>query len=134
MLLKLIAAENVTFSHCVPTILQMILTSPAVKQFDLSRWKVIIGGAKLSKGQAKTAKDMGITRIYRVRHVGNLPADQPLRTPKTYGGLDEDRLLDIVIKTGLPLPLVEVETVDANGEPFPMTACPRVKWCSGPPG
>jgi hypothetical protein len=32
----LIQAEKVTFSHRVPTILQMILTSPAAKDVDLS--------------------------------------------------------------------------------------------------
>jgi len=37
MILKLIQTEKITFSHCVPTILQMILTSPAAKDADLSR-------------------------------------------------------------------------------------------------
>jgi fatty-acyl-CoA synthase len=46
-LLQLIRGEGVTFSHCVPTILQMLLTSPAVNEVDLSGWKVIIGGARL---------------------------------------------------------------------------------------
>ena len=50
MLLKLIVAEKVTFSHCVPTIMHMLVSSPAVKQVDLSRWKVVIGGSALPKG------------------------------------------------------------------------------------
>ncbi|MCU0563539.1 MAG: AMP-binding protein, partial [Desulfobacterales bacterium] len=56
MILKLIATEGVTFSHCVPTILQMILTSPAVQSVDLSRWKLIIGGSQLPKGLARMAR------------------------------------------------------------------------------
>ncbi|MCB1822079.1 MAG: AMP-binding protein, partial [Candidatus Competibacteraceae bacterium] len=39
-LLHLIQREKVTFSHCVPTILQMLLASPVIDEVDLSRWKV----------------------------------------------------------------------------------------------
>jgi fatty-acyl-CoA synthase len=119
MLLKLIANENVTFSHCVPTILQMLTTSPAVKQFDLSRWKVIIGGAKLSKGQAKAAKDMGII-VYTGYGMSETCPLISLSVPQRHmTDWDEDRLLDVVIKTGLPIPLVEFEVMDTGGEPLP---------------
>src|SRR5437899_8724594 len=47
VLLGLIAREKVTFSHCVPTILQMMLSSPASATTDLRGWKVIIGGSAL---------------------------------------------------------------------------------------
>ena len=87
MLLKLIVGENVTFSHCVPTVLQMIATSPAAKQCDLSRWKVIIGGAKFSKGQAKSSQRYRHHGLYGLRDVGNLPDHQPVLAPETYGGL-----------------------------------------------
>src|SRR6266568_310030 len=45
VLLALIQREKVTFSHCVPTILHMMLSGPAAGEVDLSGWKVIIGGA-----------------------------------------------------------------------------------------
>ncbi len=63
MLLKLILTEKVTFSHCVPTIIQMLVSTPVVKQFDLTKWKVVIGGARLPKGLAQAAMEMGI-QIY----------------------------------------------------------------------
>jgi len=53
VLLRLILGEKVTFSHCVPTIIHMLVTSPVAKKVDLSHWKVIIGGAALPKGLAK---------------------------------------------------------------------------------
>ena len=59
-LLTLIQQEGVTFSHCVPTILHMLLTHPASQHVDLSRWKVVIGGSALPKGLAKMALDRGI--------------------------------------------------------------------------
>jgi len=119
MLLKLIIKEQVTFSHCVPTILQMLVASPAVKQFDLSHWKVIIGGSKLPRGLAKAARDMGIT-IYTGYGMSETCPLISLSTPKTHmKDLDEDRLLDLIVKTGLPVPLVEFEVVDPEDNPLP---------------
>jgi fatty-acyl-CoA synthase len=119
MLLKLIVTEKVTFSHCVPTILQMILTSPKAKQYDLSQWKVIIGGAKLPKGQAKLAKSMGIT-VYTGYGMSETCPIISLSVPKrNMADWDEDSLMEVVIKTGLPVPLVEFEVVDADDKPLP---------------
>lgn len=59
-LLALIAEHDVTFSHCVPTILQMLLTAPNSAETDLSRWKVIIGGAAMTPGLAAAARARGI--------------------------------------------------------------------------
>ncbi|MBE0617763.1 MAG: AMP-binding protein, partial [Proteobacteria bacterium] len=59
-LLGLIQNERVTFSHCVPTILHMLLSSLALQGLDLSRWKVIIGGSALPRALAKRALDLGV--------------------------------------------------------------------------
>jgi fatty-acyl-CoA synthase len=118
MLLKLVLAEKVTFSHCVPTILQMLTSNPAVKQYDLSRWKIVIGGAKLPKGLAKAALDLGIT-LYTGYGMSETCPIISLATPKgPVAELEEDQLLDIIVKTGLPIPLVEFEVVDPEGKPM----------------
>ena len=119
MLLKLVVTEKVSFSHCVPTILQMLVASPAVKKFDLSRWKVIIGGAKLPRGLAKAARDMGIT-LYTGYGMSETCPVISLAMPKAQMlDWEEDRLLDLVVKTGLPIPLVEIEVLDAAERPVP---------------
>ena len=119
MLLKLIVTEKVTFSHCVPTILQMIVTSPVVKKLDLSRWKVIIGGSALSQGLAKAARDLGLT-VYTGYGMSETCPVISLATPKKHMmDWEEDRLLDVVCKTGLPIPLVEFEVMDADDNPLP---------------
>ena len=59
-LLGLIESEQVTFSHCVPTILQMLLSAAQARNTDLSRLKIIVGGSALSEGLGKTALDFGI--------------------------------------------------------------------------
>ena len=118
-LLQLIQKEKVTFSHCVPTILQMLLTSPSVKEVDLSGWKVVIGGARLPKGLARTARDLGV-EISAGSGMSETGPVMTAATPKE-DMLDwkEDRLLDIIIKTGKPIPLAEVEVVDAEGNILP---------------
>jgi fatty-acyl-CoA synthase len=119
MLLKLVANEKVTFSHCVPTILQMLVSSPAARAVDLSHWKVIVGGSALTRGLARAARDLGIT-VYTGYGMSETCPVISLSTPKTtMGKLEEDRLLDVVVKTGLPLPLVEIEVVEPDGTPLP---------------
>lgn len=118
-LLKLIQTEKVTYSHCVPTILQMILTSPAAKKVDLSNWKVVIGGARLPKGLAKAALDFGID-VYAGYGMSETGPVMSLATPKEYMlDWDEKDKLDVIIKTGKPIPLAEFEVVDTEGKPLP---------------
>jgi fatty-acyl-CoA synthase len=118
-LLRLIRDEKVTFSHCVPTILQMLFNCPAIKDVDLSNWKVTIGGSQLPKGLAKQARDIGVEihAGYGMSETGPVMTNA---TPKE-DMLDwpEDKLLDIIIKTGKPLPLAEVEVIDADGNILP---------------
>jgi fatty-acyl-CoA synthase len=118
-LLRLIQKEKVTFSHCVPTILQMLFNCPAIKDVDLSNWKVTIGGSQLPRGLAKQARDLGV-EIHAGYGMSETGPVMVHATPKE-DMLDwpEDKLLDIVIKTGKPMPLAEVEVVDADGNILP---------------
>jgi fatty-acyl-CoA synthase len=118
-LLKLIQKEKVTYSHCVPTILQMLFSNPAIKTVDLSNWKVTIGGARLPKGLAKAAVDLGI-EIHAGYGMSETGPVMSTAVPKE-NMLDwqEDQLLDIIIKTGKPIPLAEIEVVDADDNILP---------------
>ena len=60
LLVRLFTQEKVTFSHCVPTLLHMLLTCPAGKGMDMRGWKVVIGGSALSNGLAIAALERGI--------------------------------------------------------------------------
>jgi fatty-acyl-CoA synthase len=60
VVLKLLATEQVTISHCVPTIMHMILTAPEAAAIDLTGWKVIIGGSALPQALCKAALARGI--------------------------------------------------------------------------
>jgi len=113
-LLSLIDAEKVTFSHCVPTILHMLLSDPAVERVDLSNWKVIIGGSALPPALAQRARDLGIdvfggygmSETAPVLTLAQLNADS---APED----DPDRL-EIRCKAGRPIPLVDLKVVDSE--------------------
>ncbi len=119
MLLKLIVTEKVTNSHCVPTILQMLVSSPAVKSLDLSKWKVIIGGARLSKGLAKAAMDLGI-QVYAGYGMSETCPVISLGTLKpSMLDWEKDKQVDRLICTGMPVPLVYAKIVDSCGKDLP---------------
>jgi fatty-acyl-CoA synthase len=120
MLLKLLVTEKVTFSHCVPTILHMLLTSPAAKDVDLRGWKVIIGGSALPRGLAKAAVERGI-EIYAGYGMSETCPILTLAHLKPYMmGWDMERQLDIRTKTGLAVPLVNLRVADVmTGETLP---------------
>ncbi len=118
-LLKLITREKVTFSHCVPTILQMLINSPAVKEADLSNWKVIIGGSQLPRGLAQAAMDLGI-EIHAGYGMSETCPVMTAATPMEHMlDLEKDKYLDVIIKTGKPIPLAEIEVFDAAGKALP---------------
>lgn len=119
MLLKLVEREKVTFSHCVPTVLQMILTSQTAKNIDMSAWKVMIGGSRLTKGLAKTAREAGITVFTGYGMSETCPVIS-IGVPKPDGlDRDEEEMLDTVTRTGLPIPLAEIRVVDPDERPLP---------------
>lgn len=111
-LLALIARERVTFSHCVPAILQMLLTDPSVDQVDLSRWKVIIGGAALPRVLAKQARHRGIDIFAGYGLSETCPILTLAHLKPHMLDWDEERQLDIRCKTGLPVSWVELRVVD----------------------
>lgn len=136
MLLKLILGEKVTFSHCVPTILQTIVSAPAVKNFDLSKWKVVIGGALLPKGLATEAFKLGI-KVYAGYGMSETAPVLTISNLKpVMETWDEEKKLDRAIKTGIVVPLVDLQVLDASGKPVTHDGketgeiVVRAPWCT----
>ena len=119
MLLKLILTEKVTFSHCIPTILHMLVMNPVAKKVDLSKWKVVIGGAALPRALAKAAMELGIQIFSAFGMSETCPLATAANLKGSMLGLDDEKKLDIYLKTGLPAPLVDVEVVDPSGKFLP---------------
>ena len=119
MLLQLIATEGVTYSHCVPTILHMILSHPMAKEVDLSKWKVLVGGSALPKGLAKAALDRGIDVFtgYGMSETGPLQIINHIPTDQLGG--DTDHQASLRVRTGRPALLCDVRAVDTDVKPLP---------------
>jgi fatty-acyl-CoA synthase len=112
MLLRLLISEKVTFSHCVPTILQMLVNSPVAKEVDLTGWKVTIGGSALPRGLAKAAMELGIEVLcgYGMSETCPLLTMAILPPDKVDAGIEEQ--VDIRTTAGRPAPLVDLRIVD----------------------
>jgi fatty-acyl-CoA synthase len=118
-LLELIDREGVTFSHCVPTILHMLLSHPLATEIDLSRWKVIIGGSTMPMGLGKRALEHGIDvfSAYGMSETGPLLTVAQLEKERLDLGLEDQ--LRYRCKTGRPTPLVELKVVGEEGSAVP---------------
>lgn len=114
-LVRLYREEKVTFSHCVPTILQMILNCEAGKQTRFDGWKMLLGGSALTLGIASeaSAKGMVVHSGYGMSETCPLLCLTYLRDDVLQQPMQEQ--LATRIKTGTPVPLVDLKIIDASG-------------------
>lgn len=119
-LLKLIQDEGVTFSHCVPTIMGMLLKDPTCANYDLSRWKVIIGGAALPKALCQAALARGIDIFAGYGMSETCPVLSITRLDPTELAKSPEDQVDRRVRTGYPIALAQLRVVDANGKEQPM--------------
>jgi len=119
VLLGLIQKEKVTFSHCVATIMYMLLGSPTIAQTDLSKWKVIIGGGPLPKALCKEALARGIDIFGGYGLSETCPFIMSAHLPPDMAGIDEERELEIRCRAGRPNPLVDLRIVDEAMDDVP---------------
>ncbi|RNC71745.1 MAG: fatty acid--CoA ligase [Desulfuromonadales bacterium] len=114
LLLELVEREKVTFSHCVPTILHMLLKHPHAERLDLSGWKVIIGGAALSRTLCLEALRRGIDVFTGYGMSETCPILTLSQLTPRMLELPPDEQAAIRCKTGLALPLVDLRVADAD--------------------
>ena len=119
LLLKLIVSHSVTFSHCVPTIIHMLVSSPVVKQLDLSRWKVVIGGSAMSRGLCRAALENGINLYSAYGMSETCPLLTVANLKPHMLEWEDERQVEMRCRTGLPVPNVILEVVDLDGSPLP---------------
>ncbi|MCE1181881.1 MAG: fatty acid--CoA ligase [Rhodocyclales bacterium] len=112
MLLQLIQNENVTFTHCVPTILHMLLANKASENVDLSRCKMIIGGAAFPKGLAATALARGMDVFTGYGMSETCPILTIAHVRESLPDIDAEAAERI--RTGYSIPLVDLHTVDMD--------------------
>lgn len=115
-LVRLYRDEGVSFSHCVPTLLQMMLDCEEGKRTDLDGWKMLLGGSALTQGLAQRASERGI----RVHCGYGMSETCPLLSLTCLSA--EDLALPMAqqvplrIAAGVPIPLVDLRIVDGEGQ------------------
>jgi len=119
VLLNLVAREGVTFSHCVPTILSMMLNSTVAGDDRLQGWKVIIGGSALPLPLARKAMEHGIDVIAGYGMSETCPVLTLAHLRPHMMDWDVERKLPYVIRAGRPIPFVQLRIVDADMKDVP---------------
>ena len=119
MLVRLFREEGVSFSHCVPTILQMMLECEEGKRTDFAGWKMLLGGSALTLGLARQASERGmhVHCGYGMSETCPLLTLTHLREEDLALPMDEQ--IPERIKTGVPIPLVDLRIVDGAGNDVP---------------
>ena len=118
-LLKLLVTKKVTFSHCVPTIIQMLLQAEAAKSIDLSGWKVIIGGSALPKALAMGALERGIDIYTGYGMSETCPLLTLAQLTPELEKADLETQADYRTRTGRPVAMVQLRIVDAEMNDVP---------------
>ncbi|SDC97035.1 fatty-acyl-CoA synthase [Cupriavidus sp. YR651] len=135
MLLTLRTREGVTFSHCVPTLLQMILDraesdqTDQTDQSDLSGWKIIVGGAPFSTHLARRAMKHGIDAFAGYGMSETAPFVTASHQVQAIADINEsddagdagdfDAALAARTRAGRALPLVDMQIVDESMHALP---------------
>jgi fatty-acyl-CoA synthase len=119
LLIKLIKKEGVTYTHCVPTILGMLMLGVEMEGVDLSGLKMIIGGAALPGGLANDALRAGIKFYCAYGLSETCPAITITDLKGDMLDWDADRKVSVLKRAGLPVPLVQMEIMDESGKKLP---------------
>ncbi|WP_179404721.1 fatty acid--CoA ligase [Burkholderia guangdongensis] len=126
MLVNLVKNERVTYSHCVPTVLHMVLSAPDAQGVDFSGWKVVIGGSGLPRALCKDALARGID-VYAGYGMSESCPLLTLAQIKTdvVEAIDDpharrEREIDIRTSPGMPGVFMQVQVVDEQMRPVPV--------------
>jgi fatty-acyl-CoA synthase len=114
-LVRLLVQEKVTFSHCVPTLLHMMLTCPQGRDIDMRGWKVVVGGSALSKGLATLALERGLDVFAGYGMSETCPVMTLAHLPPDWQAADVVEDAAMRSKAGRVIPLVELKIVGPDG-------------------
>ncbi|MCB4793230.1 fatty acid--CoA ligase [Pseudomonas sp. NP21570] len=118
-LIDLWRREQVTFSHCVPTIVQMLLNAKAAQGTDFKGWKITIGGSALTRGLYDQAKARGMNLIAAYGMSETCPLISGAHINDELLEADEDTRSTFHLKAGVPVVLVDAAIQAADGSFLP---------------
>jgi fatty-acyl-CoA synthase len=118
-LLKLIKTEGVTFTHGVPTLLQMLLDAATAAKTDLAGLKMVIGGSELSHALARQARALGVDVFagYGMSESAPMLSLAQVKSADLAG--DPDLEADIRTSAGMAAPLVDMRLAGSDLKDLP---------------
>ncbi len=119
---ELIQTEKVTSTAVVPTILAMIIEFEDLDKYDLSSLKNLsVGGGALPLGLKKKAEKMipGFSATSGYGMTETAPVVVTAFSKKFMADWSEEQLDAVRVKTGLPIPGIDVRVVDEEMNPVP---------------
>ncbi|MGH8463873.1 MAG: AMP-binding protein, partial [Pseudomonas sp.] len=114
-LVRLFREEQVTVSHCVPTLLQMMLDCEEGRKTELDGWKMVIGGSALTQGLATRASARGIQIYCGYGMSETCPLLCLTSLSREDLALPLEQQVPLRINAGVPIPLVDLRIVDEQG-------------------
>lgn len=119
-LVDLIEQHNVTLSHGVPAILQMLLKEMAARGRNFNGLKLLLGGSKLNEGLAKAAIESGIEFMSGFGMSESCPVLSRAVFDDKTDSMEMKEQLNYRCLSGSPIMLVSMEIWDENGKALPM--------------
>jgi acyl-CoA synthetase (AMP-forming)/AMP-acid ligase II len=119
---ELVQTEKITSVAVVPTILALLIEYPDIDKYDLSSLVTVsVGGGALPLGlKTKVEKKIpGFTATSGYGMTETAPTTIRASVKKYMKDWSKEKLDEVRVKTGLPVPGLEVEVVDDNGKPVP---------------
>lgn len=117
LLVSLIRDHKVTVSHCVPTILQMLLACETGQKTRLDNWKILIGGSALPQGLAQAAIDKGADIYSAYGMSETCPLLTVTHLNKEQRSLPMAQQLKYRTLTGVPVNFVDLTISEPDGSP-----------------
>ena len=118
-LVALFQNEGVTCSHGVPTVLQMVISCEAAKHADFNGWKMITGGSAPTAALSKQMAERGIAFITAYGMSETCPILTMVSLTDEERSRPVSEQTDARIRTGMPIPLVDLRIVDPAGRDVP---------------
>lgn len=115
-LLNLIVKEKVSITHCVPTILQMLLQAAKPNGIKFGGLKMIIGGSRLTEGLAKAAlaEDIEVYTGYGMSETAPLISLSSFSIDEPEMSEEED--ISRRCMTGKPVMMVDAQIWNESGQ------------------
>ncbi len=119
---ELIQTEKVTSTAVVPTILAMIIEYEDLAKYDLSSLRTLgVGGGALPLGLKQKAEKMipGFSATSGYGMTETAPVVVTAFSKKFMADWSQEQLDEVRVKTGLPIPGIEVQVMDEAMKPVP---------------